>query len=106
MNVFTKIGYRIFQKSMWVVMWFLPWKQNKGILSGPGSIKQLPKWIKQKEGSKSALIVTDGGLYKLGIADPIKQAFEDEGIKAVVYHDVVPNPTLDNIKCTRTTTAT
>ena len=98
MNVFTKIGYRIFQKSMWVVMWFLPWKQNKGILSGPGSIKQLPKWIKQKEGSKSALIVTDGGLYKLGIADPIKQAFEDEGIKAVVYHDVVPNPTLDNIE--------
>ena len=76
MNGLTKFGYRVFQKSMWVAMWFLPWHQNKGTLSGAGSIKQLPKWIKEKEGCTSALIVTDGGLYKLGIADPIKEAFE------------------------------
>lgn len=51
-----------------------------------------------KEGCTSALIVTDGGLYKLGIADPIKEAFEKEGMKAVIYHDVVPNPTITNIE--------
>ncbi len=98
MNGLTKFGYRVFQKSMWVAMWFLPWHQNKGTLSGAGSIKQLPKWIKEKEGCTSALIVTDGGLYKLGIADPIKEAFEKEGMKAVIYHDVVPNPTITNIE--------
>ena len=72
MNGLTKFGYRVFQKSMWVAMWFLPWHQNKGTLSGAGSIKQLPKWIKEKEGCTSALIVTDGGLYKLGIAEDRK----------------------------------
>ena len=39
MNGLTKFGYRVFQKSMWVAMWFLPWHQNKGTLSGAGSIK-------------------------------------------------------------------
>src|SRR5574344_1683083 len=98
MNVFVKLGYRIFQKTMWCAMWFLPWGQNKGTLSGAGCIKQLPKWIKGKENCTSALIVTDGGLFQLGMADPIKDAFEKEGMKAVIFHDVVPNPTITNIE--------
>lgn len=97
MNGLVKAGCRIFQKTMWVSMWFLPWGQNKGTLSGAGSIKQLPKFLKDK-GLTSALIVTDGGLYKLGMADPIKEAFEKEGMKAVIFHDVVPNPTIQNIE--------
>ncbi len=53
---------------MWCAMWFLPWKQNKDTLSGAGAVKQLPGFLK-KNGFKSILIVTDGGLYKLGMAD-------------------------------------
>ncbi len=97
MNVFYKLGCRIFQKVMWCAMWFLPWNQNKGTLSGSGSVKELPKFLKDK-GFKSILIVTDGGLYKLGMADPILAACEQEGMKGCVYHDVVPNPTIDNIE--------
>lgn len=97
MNVLKKCGYRIFQKSMWCAMWFLPWNQNKGTLSGAGCVKELPKFLKDK-GFKSILIVTDGGLYKLGMADPILAACEAEGMKGCVYHDVVPNPTIGNIE--------
>lgn len=78
-------------------MWFLPWKQNKATLSGAGKVKELPKFLKEK-GFKSILIVTDGGLYKLGMADPILAACEAEGMKGCVYHDVVPNPTIGNIE--------
>lgn len=97
MNALSKFGCRIFQKTMWCAMWFLPWNQNKGTLSGAGSVKELPKFLKDK-GFKSILIVTDGGLYKLGMADPILAACEAEGMKGCVYHDVVPNPTIGNIE--------
>lgn len=98
MNIFVKGFYRVYQGVMWCAMWFLPWGQNKGTLSGAGCIKELPKWIKEKEKCSGALIVTDGGLFKLGMADPIKEAFEKEGMEAVIYHEVVPNPTIDNIE--------
>ncbi len=97
MNCFKKFGYRVFQKTMWCAMWFLPWNQNKATLSGAGSVKELPKFLKEK-GFKSILIVTDGGLFKLGMADPILAACEAEGMKGVCYHDVVPNPTIANIE--------
>ncbi len=97
MNCLTKFGYRVFQKAMWCAMWLLPWNQNKGTLSGAGSVKELPKFLKDK-GFKSILIVTDGGLFNLGMADPILNACEAEGMKCVVFHDVVPNPTIGNIE--------
>lgn len=97
MNAISKFGCRIFQKAMWCAMWFLPWNQNKGTLSGADSVKELPKFLKEK-GFKSILIVTDGGLFKLGMADPILTACEAEGMKGCVYHDVVPNPTIANIE--------
>lgn len=97
MNVFYKAGCRIFQKTMWCAMWFLPWKQNKATLSGAGKIKELPSFLK-KHGFKSILIVTDGGLFKLGMADPILEACKAEGMNGCVYHDVVPNPTIGSIE--------
>lgn len=97
MNVFYKFGCRVFQKTMWCAMWFLPWKQNKETLSGAGTIKQLPKFLKDK-GFKSILIVTDGGLFKLGMTDPIAEACKEQDMKCCVYHDVVPNPTIENIE--------
>ena len=97
MNVFYKAYCRCFQQVMRVVECFLPWGQCKNILSGAGSVKELPKFLKE-QGFKSILIVTDGGLFKLGMADPILAACEEEGMKACCYHDVVPNPTIGNIE--------
>lgn len=98
MNVIAKGLCRIFQAGLWCAMWVMPWNQNKGTLSGEGTVKQLPKWLKEKEDCKSVLIVTDEGIYKLGMADPIKEAFEKEGVKATIFHGVIANPTIDNIE--------
>ena len=97
MNVFTKIGCRIFQQTMRVAMFLLPWNQCKKTLSGPGSISELPKFLKD-QGFKSVLIVTDGFLFSNGKADPIMQACQEQGMKSCCYHDVVPNPTIQNIE--------
>ncbi len=97
MNVFYKCYCRCFQQIMRVAECFLPWGQCKQILSGAGSVKELPKFLKE-QGFKSILIVTDGGLFKLGMADPILAACEEQEMKACCYHDVVPNPTIGNIE--------
>lgn len=98
MHIFSTIFCRTYQGILWCSEWFMPWGQNKGTLSGANKIQELPKWLKQKENCKSVIIVTDEGLFKLGMANPIKEAFEKEGVKATIYHDVVPNPTIDNIE--------
>ncbi len=96
-NPLYKFGCRVFQKAAWCLMWLIPWNQNKKTLSGPGSVKELPKFLKS-EGFKSILIVTDGGLYNLGMHTPILEACKAEGMNACVFHEVVPNPTIGNIE--------
>ncbi len=44
-------------------------------------------------GFKKALIVCDGGLAKLGVADQIAGYLKDSGVTAVIYSGAVPNPT-------------
>ena len=82
---------------MYVAVFCLPWKQNKGTLSGAGSIKQLPQFLKDK-GFKSILVVTDNFLFEHGMADPIAQECEKLGMKSTIFHGVVPNPTIQNIE--------
>ena len=96
-NPFYKLYCRCFQKIMYVEVFCLPWKQNKGTLSGAGSIKQLPQFLKDK-GFKSILVVTDNFLFEHGMADPIAQECEKLGMKSTIFHGVVPNPTIQNIE--------
>jgi len=42
--------------------------------------------------------MTDDNLYKLGLLDPLLTSLEKGHIKFVVYHKVVPNPTVTNVK--------
>ena len=96
-NPFFKLYCRCFQKIMYVAVFCLPWNQNKGTLSGAGSIKELPQFLKDK-GFENILIVTDGFLFEHGMADPIAQKCEELGMNCTIYHDVVPNPTIKNIE--------
>ena len=48
-------------------------------------------------GVKKALIVTDKGLAKIGVADTIKKYIEDAGLQAVIYDGAEPNPTDKNV---------
>ena len=73
-NPFFKLYCRCFQKIMYVAVFCLPWNQNKGTLSGAGSIKELPQFLKDK-GFENILIVTDGVSHLLRAItfDPLDQ---------------------------------
>ncbi len=48
-------------------------------------------------GAKKALIVTDKGLSKAGVASTIKKYIEDAGVQAVIFDGAEPNPTDQNV---------
>ena len=64
------------------------------MFTGPGSSTQLVQMIADR-GARSALLVTDAVLLKLKVVDPVLVALEEAGIKAQVFSDVEPDPTID-----------
>ncbi len=70
------------------------------LLKGAGCVKQLPKLIKSK-GINKVLVVTDKGLMGLHLLDGMFDALKAENIDYVVYDDVHPNPTIDNVEDAR-----
>nr|UOP04347.1 iron-containing alcohol dehydrogenase [Conchiformibius kuhniae] len=49
-------------------------------------------------GFKKALIVTDGALAKLGIAQTVADKLAAKGVEAAVFDGVQPNPTVGNVE--------
>lgn len=96
MNAFKKLYCRIYQKVFWVACHFLNFREPK-LITGENSLLTLPKKIKEL-GLESVMIVTDEGLFSLGLLNGLFKALEDEGIKYTCYHKTVPNPTIDNIE--------
>ena len=64
---------------------------------GPGARKQLPEAIKQL-GKNKALVVTDPGLIKFGVAKMVTDVLDEAGIPYEIFSDVKPNPTVTNVK--------
>ena len=93
-----KIGYRIYQKVLKFFMRFLDWSEPK-LFEGEGSVLLLPAFIKEMNLHK-VLVVTDKGLMKLNLLDPLLNKLKEEGIEYFIYDEVQPNPTIPNIeKC-------
>ena len=92
-----KCWYRINQKILKIGLCFMNWKEPT-VFDGEGAVLQLPAFIKEK-GIKRVLIVTDKGLMKLNLLDPLFLELQKQGIYYVVYDDVQPNPTIPNIEC-------
>ncbi|HBS60545.1 MAG TPA: L-threonine dehydrogenase [Firmicutes bacterium] len=65
-------------------------------LMGVGSSKETGPQVKALGGSK-ALIVTDAGLFKMGVADKVKAQIEEAGVQAVIFPGAEPNPTDKNV---------
>ena len=95
MNALYKLYCRCYQKVMYIAEFMLPWRVPEQI-SGEGSLSRLPAFAKE-HGFKSALLVTDEVLMKLGMAQPIIDGFAKEGLSLTIYDKVVPNPTVNNI---------
>jgi alcohol dehydrogenase len=66
-------------------------------LLGNGAVKEIGKQANVLGGTK-ALIVTDGGLVKLGMVDTVKGYLEEAGLQVAVYDGVEPNPTDVNVR--------
>lgn len=96
LNVFQKIYYRAFQAVFRVIMPMLRLRKPE-LLKGEGSILKLPEFIKAK-GVDSVLVVTDNGLYSLGLLNGMFEELDKAGVKYALFKDVVPNPTVDNVE--------
>ena len=91
-----KLYCRIYQGVMKIGMYLLPWSMPE-VIEGEGSIKKLPKLIKEK-GFKKVLIVTDKTLVSLQLLDSLFESLKDVGIAYVVFDGVDPNPTDLNVE--------
>ena len=98
MNIFMKAWCRTYQFAFKVLIPFLPYKKHTPqLIEGANSITKIPAEVK-KLGYKSVLVVTDNMLMSLGLLDSLLAECKSQDIKVTVYHDVVPNPTIDNIE--------
>jgi len=64
---------------------------------GPGARKELPGVV-ARLGFKKALVVTDKGLMKFGVAKMVLDVMDEAGIPYEIFDDVKPNPTVTNVK--------
>ncbi len=97
MNIFKKIGCRLFQGAMYLGMYLMPWTEAEVLSEGPDTLEKMPQWVKSHN-RKSVLIVTGSVLSGLGYATKLSEGLQKEGIKCTIFDRVVPNPTIANIE--------
>ncbi|WP_205672125.1 iron-containing alcohol dehydrogenase [Ammoniphilus sp. YIM 78166] len=66
-------------------------------LMGVGAVKEVGSRIKNL-GKTKALIVTDAGLYKFGVADEIAGYIREAGVDVAIFPGAEPNPTDKNVE--------
>lgn len=93
MFIFKAIGCRIFQLAFRVVLPILPYRQPQII----SSCQALGEHLGQKQ-TASVLIVTDSGIVKNGLCQPLESALAENGIRYTVYDGTQPNPTVSNVE--------
>ncbi|MEG2014561.1 MAG: iron-containing alcohol dehydrogenase, partial [Clostridia bacterium] len=96
MNLFARMGCRIYQGAFRLVTPLLPWREPE-LLQGEGSVDRLPQLIKSK-GVTKVLIVTDKGLVGTGLVAKLTESFDKGGIKYCLFDETVANPTINNIE--------
>lgn len=64
---------------------------------GPGARRQLPEAVRNL-GKTKAMIVTDPGLIKFGVAKMVTDVLDEAGIPYEIFSEVKPNPTVSNVQ--------
>ena len=72
---------------------FLPYRKPKIA----GSVKELPEIIMRHK-CTHVLIITDGGIMKLGLTRRLEKALKEAGIPYTIYDKTVANPTTVNVR--------
>lgn len=92
MNIFKRIYCRTFQTIFRIALPFLPYREPK-ILKTDDDVVNLLK----ENGIKSVMLVTDKGIRGIGLTNSLEERVKQNGINVVVYDEVVPNPTSENV---------
>lgn len=66
------------------------------VIAGPGSIQNL-KEIISSVNAKNIVIMTDPGIFKIGLADRVKNVFEDMGLNIGIINTIPPEPTVAQV---------
>ena len=93
MNIFKAAYCRTYQLGFRVAMPFLPYREPEPL----DSVRDIPKKLKEL-GVTSALVVTDKSLRGLGMAVPIEEEMQKQGLACHVYDETVANPTVSNVE--------
>ena len=93
MNTFKKIYCRIFQTCFRIALPVLPYREPE-LIDG---FKHVPEVLK-KHHISHILLVTDPGVYKLGLTKPLEKQLLKSEISCTIYKDTVANPTSANIE--------
>lgn len=93
MNIFKRMGCRLFQGAFRAVLPILPYREPE-VLSCCSDIGK----VLTKESSKSILIVTDAGIVKNGLLEHVLNVLNDKQMSYVVYDKTQPNPTVKNVE--------
>jgi alcohol dehydrogenase class IV len=67
------------------------------LLFGQGAVENLG-FECSLNGWASALIVTDAGVHKAGLTQPVEAQLQAQGVRYRLYTGVVPNPTIESIE--------
>ena len=92
MNIFKKIYCRVFQTAFRLALPILPYREPNILKSNEDIVNVLIE-----NNVSSVLLVTDAGIYGLGLCDSLEKLLKKSKINVVVYKDTVPNPTTDNV---------
>ena len=93
MNILKKIYCRIFQTCFRIALPVLPYREPE-LIDG---FKHVPEVMK-KHHISHILLVTDPGVYKLGLTKPLEKQLLKSEISCTIYKDTVANPTSANIE--------
>ena len=92
MNIFKKLYSRTYQFVFKCALPILPYREPK-LLSKLTDIVDVLK----KQNITSTLLVTDNGIYNLGLTKKLEETLKDNDIAVSVYNKTVANPTTENV---------
>ncbi len=96
MNPIYKAYVRTFQWVFNIGARLLPWRKAERV-EGQGSIGRIPALL-SGAGVKKALVVTDPGLMRAGVAQKVLAVLDAAALPYALYDTVEPNPHIDTVE--------
>ena len=92
MNIFKKFYCRTFQTAFKLALPLLPYREPEILKTD----EELVNVVLQKN-VKNVLLVTDQGIYNLGLTKSLEERLKESEINVFVYSETVANPTTQNV---------